>query len=959
MHEEDQNLQRILHRDDPTKPLQTFLLTTVTYGTASAPYLSTRCMKQLVAEDGDNYPHAKEVANRDFYVDDLLTGTQTIQEAVTLQEELVALFKGGGFSLKKWSSNSQEILDKIPPEDRETKSVLEFDSGGSISTLGLQCNPLSDTLSFKISLKEGAIVKRSVLSNMSRVFDPLGLLSPVTITGKIFIQKLWKENLDWDTELPEQLRDEWISYQEEILKLSALSLPRKFTPFDDVKQLQLYGFCDASQDAYAACIYARSINLNGEVSCQLIAAKTRVAPTSPLTIPRLELCGAILLVRLLKKVQKALSMEIGDIRVFSDSTIVLHWISGEASRWKTFVRNRVIKIQSEIPATSWGHVRSEDNPADLASRGVQSDVLLHNDFWFHGPQWILHDVPPPFIQKIEPKDIPAEDLEEIKVCTHFHVSNPFWNIIDRYSSLTRLVRAVGILRRFTQFITNKYKGPCHVNRGPLTAAELDSARETIIKAVQAQSFAEEIQEISRGKEKKVSRDSSVRKLHPILDDRGLVRVGGRIERAETTFDHKHPILLPYKHHFTDLVAQHFHTTTLHGGPKLLLNAMRMEYWPINGMRVAKRITGRCLNCFKVKPRGVEQLMADCQTNRVRQYRPFTHTGVDYCGPFLLKPLTRKGAPPKVYISVFICLTTRAIHLEVAGSLTLEAFLAAMRRFTARRGIPSHIYCDNATNFVGGSRELDQLKQQFTSEQGQNTLINTTAEMGIKFHFIPPASPTFGGSWESGVKLFKTHFRRVAGNASLTQEQMNTLVTQIEGILNSRPLTDLSTDPRDFSPLTPGHLLILGPPNETPQLNIPEPSLLHIPNNRLGHWQRVQQIVQHFWARWHREYLHSLQPRNKWMKDNPAVEVNDLVLIKQDNLPPLRWPTGRVIKVHPGDDNLVRVVSLQTPLGITQRALSKICPLPKETSMENLKSLIVISPSQDVIAHATTEPRCGK
>ncbi|XP_055701637.1 uncharacterized protein LOC129800919 [Phlebotomus papatasi] len=941
MHEDDQNLQRILWRDSPEKPLQTFLLTTVTYGTASAPYLSTRCMQQLVMDDGDKFPQAKEIALKDFYVDDLLTGTQTIEEAINLQEQLTALFKGGGFPLKKWTSNRQEVLEHIPLEDRETQSVMDFNSEGGIKTLGLQWHPSTDIFTFSTAFKDGAITKRAVLSNMSRIFDPLGLISPVTITAKILMQKLWKENLDWDTELPDDLRAQWIAYEKDVQHLSLISIPRKFTEFEDVKHLQLYAFSDASQRAYSACIYARTINHQGDISCYLIAAKTRVSPLTTVTIPRLELCGAVLLVRLLKKVQSSLTMEVDDIRAFTDSTIVLHWIYGDLNRWKTFVRNRVAEIQGILPASAWSHVRSEDNPADLASRGVKTEELLTNNFWWNGPQWICDDINPQFNQQINPEDIPEDDTEQVKVCALMNIANPFWNIIPRYSSLTRLMRAVAILTRFTQFILNKCKRPCKINRGPLTSEELATAQESITKAVQIQSFSEDIHHLTRHKE--VSKSSKIRNLHPFLDDRGLLRVGGRIERASTTYDHKHPLLLPSTHHFTDLVAREFHQKTLHGGPHLLLSTMRMQFWPIHGMTVAKRIVRECVKCFRVNPRGVEQLMSNCPENRVCQFRVFTHTGIDFCGPFYLKPLTRKGASPKVYVCVYICLTTRAVHLEMVESLTTDAFIGSLKRFTARRGMPQHIYCDNATNFVGASRELEDLKKLFFSEQHQNSVINAASDQGIRFHFIPPASPSFGGSWESCVKLFKTHFRRVAGDTKLTQEQMVTVIAQIEAIINSRPLTALSDDPKDFSVLTPGHFLI-----GAPLTAIPEPSVNDIPADRLGKWQHCQQIVEHFWKRWHKEYLHTLQTRNKWKNITPPVKINDLVLIRNDQLPPLKWTMGRVTNIHPGEDGLIRVVSLQTPHGITQRALPKICPLPK-TSSENSMKLPAISPGQDVKA----------
>lgn len=242
---------------------------------------------------------------------------------------------------------------------------------------------------------------------------------------------------------------------------------------------------------------------------------------------------------------------------------------------------------------------------------------------------------------------------------------------------------------------------------------------------------------------------------------------------------------------------------------------------------------------------------------------------------------------------------------------------------ARRGKPTDIYSYNSTNFVGACKELKELRELFISEQFQSVVIDTLINDGIQWHFQPPSAPHFGGLWESSVKLVKNHMKRVIGCTCLTLIEFSTLLTQIEACVNSRPLTPMSEEPTDLLPLTPSHFLI-----GDVLTSVPEPTLISLPMNRLNHWQQIQQMMQHFWSRWSKEYLNNLQQRSKWVKPTPNIEVNDLVVLKEDNLPPLHWKLARVVEVHPGSDNHVRVVTIRTSSGVMKRLVTKLCPLPK-------------------------------
>ncbi|XP_013181006.1 PREDICTED: uncharacterized protein LOC106127472 [Papilio xuthus] len=300
--------------------------------------------------------------------------------------------------------------------------------------------------------------------------------------------------------------------------------------------------------------------------------------------------------------------------------------------------------------------------------------------------------------------------------------------------------------------------------------------------------------------------------------------------------------------------------------------------------------------------------------------PFEIVGVDYAGPIM--SASRQGCGcklVKVYIIVFVCFATKAMHIELVDNLTSNNFMSALRRFMSRRGKPKHIYSDNGTSFVGAYNEIGRF-----IKSSLNSLPGDLAPDYINFHFLPPHAPHFGGIWEAGVKSVKFHLKRILGNCNLTYEELNTVLVQIEAVLNSRPLTPLSADPSDLLPLTPGHFLI-----GRPLTALPAGCYEHHATGRLSRYQHLEHLRQHFWSRWSKEYISELQLRTKWRSNLNPLQEGVLVILKEDNLPPLKWRLGRVVAVHPGADGVSRVADVRTATGVVRRAFSKICPLPHD------------------------------
>lgn len=431
-------------------------------------------------------------------------------------------------------------------------------------------------------------------------------------------------------------------------------------------------------------------------------------------------------------------------------------------------------------------------------------------------------------------------------------------------------------------------------------------------------FSEVMAELRAGKQIRVS--SKLLSLNPFIDKKGLLRVGGRIQNSNLTFENKHPIILPSESRFTQLLFEREHSRLLHIGPQALLYSIRENYWPLRGKSIARKITYKCIICFRNKPKISSQIMGQLPADRVLPNRPFFLTGVDFAGP--ITTLLNRGRGRKTsksYISLFVCFTTKAVHLETVSDLSSASFIAVLRRFVGRRGYPQRIYCDNATNFVGTRNEIREMYELLKKEE-QKLNKNFCIPNKIEWRFIPPASPHMGGLWEAGVKSCKFHLKRVIGESLLTFEELNTDLTQIEACLNSRPICQLPSTAADPQPLTPGHFLIGGPLTALPDIDITE-----LPLNRLDRWQ-IQRITQTFWKRWSKEYLTSLQGRTKWTREQKNLSIDDVVMI-QDNAPPLKWKLGRIIELHKGKDDKMRIVTLQTASGTYKRAINKLCKLP--------------------------------
>ena len=475
--------QRILFRKADGE-IGDFELSTVTFGVNCAPFLALRVLRQLAQDVGSQYPLASSVISDCMYVDDVLAGTHTRESAITTIAELREALDSAGFPLRKWTSNSKGVLKDIPKEHRLCEEFLEIEDSSTAKTLGIRWQAHTDEFFFRPSevLHQESYTKREVLSQISKLFDPAGWLAPFVIRAKTFMQEIWLKELEWDQPLPADLINKWQEYLRSYPALRNIRIPR-WLQFQPQMKLQYHGFCDASERAYGAAIYVR-VEVANKVTTHLLTAKTRVAPVKSLSVPRLELCGAVLLAELSSALLHQLPAANFETFYWTDSTIVLAWLNKPPCKWTAFVANRVAKVTQVSDSSKWSHVRSEHNPADLASRGVLPQELIDNALWWHGPEW-LHLAQEQW--PISSASIPDTCVEQRTIKCNLAKSPSTPDFLGRFSDFHRALRVTAYVLRFI----NGCRDSSTPRPVELSSNELSKAQEQLCILTQRREYAKE------------------------------------------------------------------------------------------------------------------------------------------------------------------------------------------------------------------------------------------------------------------------------------------------------------------------------------------------------------------------------------------------------------------------------------------------------------------------------------
>lgn len=914
VNEKDRNYLRFLW-ESLEGQLKVFRHCRVVFGVSPSPFILEACIKlhidktlDLCQEGKSTYPtELINILKDSFYVDNCLTSLNSIEQADKFISVATSVMNERAFELRGWEKTG----------DRDEKHT---------NVLGLIWDKSNDTLSINIDrltqMDFSVVTKKVLLSAANRLFDPIGFVSSIAIIPKLLVQETWQQKLAWTEEVDKDTQTKFLQWLQEIPLLKEVCIPRWISKSGSTEEnYQVHVFADASKKAYATAIFLR-IEHNHHVTLRLLASKSRVAPVSKsnkrMTIPRLELLANSIAARLYQTV-------IDDYKLFNvktfcwtDATTVLAWLERDEP-WDVYVINRVKEIRSLTQECEWRHVPGHMNPADLPSRGSTVKKLVQLRWW-EGPSW-LKDVPEKWPQSEVEYDEDEVNKERRKTVVSSMINtseNKDW-YYKYFSNYQKLVRMIAWLGRFKDNATYKRihgRLPAHSN---LSAEEFQKAENKVLLLVQKEAFTD-------------IEESRLSNLLPFIDEDKLIRLKTKISNRQDDRDFRFPIVLPNSHPVVQRLIQYHHRDNCHAGTQILLSILRERYWILGGRKTIRKVINKCTVCKRYTAKKLEAVPIPLPEDRVRNARVFETTGVDLAGPLYIK--IDNNTTKKVWICIYTCAVYRAVRFELLSKISTDSFLQALKRFCSRNGRPKVIYSDNGSNFVGFDNSCSHLDWKLISEY--------SSAKRITWHFNPPSAPWWGGWWERLIGILKKLLRRVLGRASVDYETLQTLLCDVERVMNSRPLTYLSDDPQDLTALTPSMFL-----NDLEGDDVPEYNLIQATNLRKSIKYRGE-LRLHLNQRFRSEYLGRLQLFSS-KKKTKDVRLGEIVLIGDDNSKRTDWPLGRVTELIQSKDGNVRVVHILTKGGMLIRPIQRVYPLELELSHDEL------SPCESVLRSNVIDP----
>lgn len=629
---------------DLEKELQEYRMAVHLFGAASSPGCANFGLKHLARQHKAYYPLASTFVEKNFYVDDGLVSVPSVEEAKKLITESQELCKKGSLRLHKFNSNEEAALSCLNPSERAINlGPHGFDPTPSERALGIQWSIQDDTFSFNISLKNQPSTRRGCLSVIASLYDPLGFIAPFSLSGKRILQELCHRGVGWDNPLPDNIKPRWEEWMKGLLKLKGISIPRCYHPHDfhNIVRVELHHFSDDSCVGYGACSYLRYKNYKDEVHCSLVMAKARVAPLKVTSIPRLKLAAAVISAKLSVMLKGELDMKIDQEIFWTDSRVVLGYINNDARRFHKFVANRVQMIRDSSDPSQWHYADISENPADHASRGLHASDI-HSTNWLQGPKFL-------WAREVHLTPSASSELlvgdPEVKMIQALATETSDWHdILERLSqfcSWTTLVKVVARIKRLT---TKQKQHSEHV-----TVEEYEKAAEAGIKIVRQQAFSHEIKLLQDGKS--LPNSNALFSLDPIWSE-GLLRVGGRLKQWSLCHKVKHPVILPNSGHITKLIVSHYHAKTRHQGRAQTQMELRTNgFWVIGGSKLVAKLIHTCVLCRKLRRPTECQKMAELPKERLEASAPFTYSGMDCFGPFIVNKARKEYKRYDLHVSV--------------------------------------------------------------------------------------------------------------------------------------------------------------------------------------------------------------------------------------------------------------------------------------------------------------------
>ncbi|XP_062703755.1 uncharacterized protein LOC115259735 [Aedes albopictus] len=919
MRTSDRYFQCFLFRFDLQHPPEVYIADVAMFGVTCSPCVAQHVLRVNADKWADEFPVAAAAIKDKTYMDDYYDSADTPEEAAELAVQVRTIHARGGFEMRNWVSNSEEVLEKLgernDPEPRLLQSTTEAKWE---RVLGMLWHPESDSLTFSTELGEQLLqyvsggkrpTKRIALRIIMSLFDPLGLLAPYLIHGRTLIQDLWRSGVQWDEEMADEEFEKWTRWVELLPGISELSIPRCYFGEADPlcrRTLQCHVFTDASEAGYGCAVYFRITDHLERVRCSLVMAKSKVAPLKHLSIPRLELEAAVLGARMLTAVLTNHTLQPREVYLWTDSSTVLAWIRSDHRRYKQFVAHRIGELLSLTQAECWRWVPSKQNVADCLTNWPQ--------------------------QREKPNT--TEELRSAYLLTHIMLPV---GMIDagRFSKWSVLLRTVACVYRFIsncrlrvsgrpietfQATKNQAKllrSEVATRKVPLSQEEFLRAEQFLWRMTQGEYYPDEVRTLLKNRDQPIGKwialekSSSLYKFSPFADEYGIIRMEGRTADATYAgFDARFPIILPKESEITQRLLDHYHRRYGHANKETVVNEVRQRFQISHLRSAVENIARSCQFCKVSKCKPFPPRMAPLPEQRLTpNVRPFSYVGIDYMGPLEVTVGRRKE---KRYVVVFTCLVVRAVHLEVSYDLSSESCIMSIRRFSRRRGSPVQIFSDNGTNFVGANRELQQQIKQIDLE-----CAGTFTDARTKWTFNPPSAPHMGGVWERMVRSVKEAMATLNDGRRLTDEILWTTLVEVEGLINSRPLMYMPQDLDNPEALTPNHFIFGCSSGAHEPMEPP----VNLEQTLRSSFLRSQQLANIAWERWSKEYFPTINRRTKWLDEVKSLKVGDVVYVVEGKR--RSWVRGVVDEVIPGKDGRIRQAIVRTSSGKLKRPVVKL------------------------------------
>ena len=922
MRELDQDYHRILWQGPEDKMVREYRFLRHVFGNKGSPFVSQFCIQHAAELMKEKYPRAVEVIQKSTLMDDNFDSFATYEEMVETNKGMLAIYTPIGMKLTKYASNSKEFMKSIDSDVQMPVKQIEpiqedsTDKDGKplpqAKVLGMQIDFENDIVTYKIKDKlldvSGVWTKRRCSSIASSVYDPLGRISPVLLKGRVLLQSLWwVADLGWDDVIPEKVKESWIPWLESLVDLKTLKIQRPLKIFKKVvKNRILLGFGDASQTAYGICIYLRVEYDDGTASCHLAFASARVSPLNKYTIPRLELMAASHLVKNMAFVNKALELPKESLLYFSDSHTALAWISATTRTLKDSISYTVANIQREVPSTAWNYIKTDQNPADIASRGMSAKDLANSTLWWNGPDFCNQNelILPPFPTHLDrdSDDYLREVLTE-KDIVLFTCEVPkslgpsvFPVSADHMSDLNKLIRIAALCLRF---ILHK-KSP--IERfspygGFINVFEYRRALETLIY-VEQQRWFPDIFGFLR-KYGQIKRGSPLAQFDPFIEDfTGLLRSRSRVQYSDFLPDwRKFPIILPQKSSLTLLLINYYHRVVCghYGGVGMTFEEISLKYVSVALKESIGREIRFCRKCQDLNAKPMGQKMAPLPLERLPTAESgntvFEACGLDYFGPFMISQ-GRGMVRRKRWVLLFCCMRFRAVRLEVTQDYSTDWTIKAIQSFLARNPTPKKFLSDQGSQLKAAAGAISALM----FEKEAKKVADSFPE--IDWDFIPVATPHFGGAWERLVGLAKRCLLGLDPALAFTDLEFTHYVTRVEGFLNRRPLSYTLADNNSLMPLTPNHFLA-GKALEGLGLD----GGIDLESS----YNKVLKALDLAWRRYLREIIPQLRSMTKWKRERDGLCVGDVVMILTEANDRGTYPLASVVEVDESKDGAVRQV----------------------------------------------------